>query len=302
MEVGIDRPGLDYRNFELTQYSPLQCQAACQADSACRAFTYVNPGIQGANAHCWLKSALQGPWNYCSYCTSGTLLGQEASTDRGGSDYNNFDLPEARPELCEAACARDYLNCRAYSYVVPGAQGPNARCWLKNGVPSPSANSAVVSGVNRGLEVGIDRPGKDYSNFSLSAANPELCRDSCSRDSKCKAFTYVAPGIQEANAHCWLKSAVPAPSTTSSGIISGVKRGLEINTDRGGSDYNNFDLDVAVPEVCQASCSSDAQCVAFTYVPPGRQTTKAHCWLKNAIPAASSNEGMVSGIKGVEFF
>ena len=35
----------------------------------------------------------------------------EPNVDRPGMDYNDFDLSEARPELCQEACARTLINC-----------------------------------------------------------------------------------------------------------------------------------------------------------------------------------------------
>lgn len=73
----------------------------------------------------------------------------EYDVDRPGSDYRNFDLQAANPDLCAAQCAQDG-RCRAWTYVRPGAQGPNARCWLKDQVPNPVANvSKAISGVKR---------------------------------------------------------------------------------------------------------------------------------------------------------
>jgi PAN domain-containing protein len=37
-----------------------------------------------------------------------------ANTDRHGQDYRNFDLAQARPELCQAECAGD-AKCKAYT-------------------------------------------------------------------------------------------------------------------------------------------------------------------------------------------
>ncbi len=70
----------------------------------------------------------------------------EDNTDRPGSDYSNFDLPSADPNLCSAACEAD-SNCKAFTYVRPGVQGSNARCWLKNSVPDAASGSCCVSGV-----------------------------------------------------------------------------------------------------------------------------------------------------------
>ncbi|MCJ7443943.1 MAG: PAN domain-containing protein, partial [Methanotrichaceae archaeon] len=41
----------------------------------------------------------------------------------------------------------DDPQCRAFVYGKPGYQGPNARCWLKNGVPDQVQAECCVSGV-----------------------------------------------------------------------------------------------------------------------------------------------------------
>jgi len=70
----------------------------------------------------------------------------EYDVDRPGSDYRDFDLPQAMAEACRDACAGD-PQCRAFTYVKPGVQGPNARCWLKESVPQGGPSSCCVSGV-----------------------------------------------------------------------------------------------------------------------------------------------------------
>jgi len=37
------------------------CKAACEADSRCRAWTYVRPGYHGPNARCYLKERVRTP-------------------------------------------------------------------------------------------------------------------------------------------------------------------------------------------------------------------------------------------------
>lgn len=70
MEYNIDRRGDDYRNFELNQADARLCQSACNSESRCKAWTYVNPGIQSSRAMCWLKDRVpQAQSNSC--CTSG---------------------------------------------------------------------------------------------------------------------------------------------------------------------------------------------------------------------------------------
>ena len=72
------------------------------------------------------------------------------------------------------------------------------------------------------IEKDTDRAGKDYKNFELSAPNPELCKAACEKDPKCKAYTYVKPGVQGQGAHCWLKSGVPKANKDQC-CVSGVK-------------------------------------------------------------------------------
>jgi hypothetical protein len=69
----------------------------------------------------------------------------EKGLDRPGSDYKNFAL-DGGPEQCQQACTSD-ANCRAFTWVRPGLQGPQAQCWLKSGVPVSVANGNCVSGV-----------------------------------------------------------------------------------------------------------------------------------------------------------
>jgi len=71
-EFNWDRPGFDYRNFDLQSERPVVCQWQCQKDSRCRAWTYVRPGIQGPNPRCWLKHRVPNPVR-SNCCTSGII-------------------------------------------------------------------------------------------------------------------------------------------------------------------------------------------------------------------------------------
>ena len=57
-EYGTDRPGKDIRNFEMTTADPSICRQECINNGSCKAFTYVQPGVQGSKAKCWLKNAV----------------------------------------------------------------------------------------------------------------------------------------------------------------------------------------------------------------------------------------------------
>jgi hypothetical protein len=67
----IDRPGLDYRSFDLSGDATV-CQSACRGDRRCHAWTWVRSGVQGPSPRCWLKTSVPQPVrNGC--CTSGVI-------------------------------------------------------------------------------------------------------------------------------------------------------------------------------------------------------------------------------------
>lgn len=167
---------------------------------------------------------------------------------------------------------------------------------LAMAVPVPAVADYALT-----VQSNTDRPGLDYSNFNLPAANPDLCVAACAKSSQCQAYTYVKPGVQGSSARCWLKKGIPTP-TSNSCCVSGVKTGKMYitpitNQDRPGSDYSNFNLPSATPDLCLAACAKDANCKAYTYVNPGVQGSSARCWLKNAVPAAKSSTCCTTGVK-----
>jgi beta-lactam-binding protein with PASTA domain len=83
--------------------------------------------------------------------------GMEIDTDRMGSDYVVFDLASPDPAPCQSRCAGD-PQCRAWTYVKPGVQGAQARCYLKNPVPTASHNTCCISGVKEGAAAGLAAP------------------------------------------------------------------------------------------------------------------------------------------------
>ncbi len=154
------------------------------------------------------------------------------------------------------------------------------------------------------MEYRTDRPGGDYRDFELPNADPKACAAACARDKDCKAWTYGKPGVGGEKAHCWLKNEVPEPAEHDeciSGVKGGNAEGLELNTNRAGFDFRDMDLPKADPKACQAACDRDAKCVAWTYVKPGIQGERAHCWLKDQVPEPNEDENCISGIKRIKF-
>lgn len=60
VEPGTNRPGADYWDFIVPSVQACQSQCVNQGGK-CRAWTYANPGVFGADPHCWLKNSIPGP-------------------------------------------------------------------------------------------------------------------------------------------------------------------------------------------------------------------------------------------------
>lgn len=72
--------------------------------------------------------------------------GMEDGIDRPGHDFRSLDLATADPALCQAECVGED-KCMAWTFVKPGVQGDQARCWLKTPAPAKVENDCCVSGV-----------------------------------------------------------------------------------------------------------------------------------------------------------
>ena len=72
----------------------------------------------------------------------------ESGVNRAGSDYKNFEMVPtiAGFEPCKSACEFDE-QCKSWTFVQSGVQGPKAHCWLKNSVPKATNDKCCVSGL-----------------------------------------------------------------------------------------------------------------------------------------------------------
>ena len=156
----------------------------------------------------------------------------QANFDRPGGDYSHALVPSGDPADCALVCERD-RRCRAWSFNYPTDLAGGAVCWLKNSVPQREENLCCVSGVrgagvleprNREMEASTDRLGGDYRNFELkSSEDGDACRQACTSDNKCRAWTYARPGYIGRDARCFLKKEIKPPRRKP-GFISGVVR------------------------------------------------------------------------------
>jgi hypothetical protein len=231
--------------------------------------------------------------------------------------YTRRDGPMARAtSSVKTGCALAIFAMMVFSATA--ARADDANKWT--GTPSYNVGSLHPSMT---LEPDTDRPGANLRVFNLDTAYPQRCAKACQEDAKCRAYTYVKPGVQGPKARCWLKTSVP-PAKSSACCVSGVKTvqggeahptkvpvlegrplptgpiSLEQDTDRPGLNYRSFDLDVPEPKRCQRTCQDDPECKAWTYVKPGVQGPRARCWLKTGVPAAKPNPCCLSGVKTAE--
>ncbi|WP_224243451.1 PAN domain-containing protein [Hyalangium gracile] len=243
----------------------------------------------------WAKLQIEG----LMHAWSGEF---EEDLDRPGNNYRTLILAQAdaTASRCRQECIND-VRCRAYTLVKPGFWDGNGHCFLKDTVGDFQPLPGVVSGLSpkrpySTAEASVDRPGGDYKSFNVN--NTSECMAYCAQDWQCRAFavnTTSTPNV------CWLKNQTPMPVNNRPGISSGARRGLEMDTNRGGSDYLSFQYDHPTPEYCQAECARDNRCRAWTYVPPNN-ANRATCWLKSAVPGPSFGKGLVSGVKWQEYY
>lgn len=222
-EPATDLPGSDYKIGALATADPKLCQAACGRDENCTSFTYVSPGVQGPNALCYLKEGAPARKTGEMCCTSGIKASALVrfdflrDVDMSGQDLTDFEVKTGGSAVCQRACAND-AECKAYTYVKSTNLVPAGRCWLKSGAPAGRSAQCCDSGIKRPgrdamaiTKVGFDLTGSDYHHFTPRASrdHSSICADACGADSKCRAFSYVKPGIQGSDALCYLKGSVP---------------------------------------------------------------------------------------------
>ena len=236
VENGVNRPGGDYKNFDLepTVAGFAPCQSACTHDPSCRAWTYVVAGVQGPKPHCWLKNTVPpaSKDKCCVSGVSGVVAGLEFGTNRPGSDYRNFeisnaDLRDQAELLCKKACDSED-QCKSWTYVKPGIQGPNARCWLKSATPGAQANNCCISGVRpvkpikTGSGGGTGGLDLDPNGKSIQQCQEAFARNRavCDRTGNPVVISSCYQQIQAAQGACVSLAASKAGGTTGGGTTT----------------------------------------------------------------------------------
>ncbi len=138
---------------------------------------------------------------------------------------------------------------------------------------------------------------RGYKFAALQYSQSCMCGNSYGKFGKANNCNMTCKGkASEVCGGSWANSIYEVVSYT--GKRSGYSRGIEVNTDRFGSDYRNFNLPYPDYRLCRDACMKNKKCKAWTYVKPYTlQGPQARCWLKNSVPKAVHNPACVSGVK-----
>lgn len=131
-----------------------------------------------------------------------------------GADIFGYDLPgmplkNVSAAQCEEACIAD-RRCQAFTYNTR-----HGVCFLKSSGERVFRNPNAFAGYRIYLESRLrrstitiaertDYPGNDYREIKEVGFGE--CSDSCEKDDRCRAFTYMAK-----RKSCWLKSSISGP-------------------------------------------------------------------------------------------
>lgn len=216
---GTDRPGSDFWLIRMrgpAAFGP--CAAYCRGTPRCGAFTVVRPTEPGGQYLCYLKDQIPAlVRNGC--CLSGIKEGwrpitaaQIAANPRLGRTPNAGEpFPPPRRPIPPGAL-------QTPPPITPISPIPPTAPPAEPGFGPP------VSGVTN--VDGVDRLGNDYRRI-FPATTARACAEACAGDQpRCRAYTFVKAGYQEAQPVCYLKA--PAPSESPDPCcVSGVSQSPE---------------------------------------------------------------------------
>ncbi len=162
--------------------------------------------------------------------------------------------------------------------------------------------SAIRSGDPRQIEAFLAaNPNHEMANDArrilLDFADDELWETTIARDTERDYRTYLMAfpagrHLEEATAR--LESFGPAAQPDAQVLDPPLQPAFQIfgNLDFQGGDLTADGYRGITLDQCQAQCSADSACVAFTYVQP-----KEWCWTKGSVGPRQASAGMVSGLK-----
>jgi hypothetical protein len=126
------------------------------------------------------------------------------NVDSPGGDFSS--VVNTNFSDCQSMCSSN-SKCVAFEF-----NKVSKSCWLKDRIQDTVRNTDGTLGVKMiTLEFDIDRPGGDYR--SLTTASVQQCRQVCTQEGPCRAFTY-----NRVSSLCWLKDNIPNTVSSTQGI------------------------------------------------------------------------------------
>ena len=212
--------------------------------------------------------------------------GFELGIDRPGMDLRMENQPDIW--ACYNACQADVW-CKAFTFT------DTQQCWLKWGMPQPSANSHVYTFVMTGR--GTPEWGADRTATYDWAWTPtqQACMVRCASDRYCDAWTWDLAG-QSSGDMCTKKWDGSQPfNAYRSNIISGTRGGINYGIDRPSNNWIIPWYTHVNARQCQAYCEEESQCTFW------RNSDSGECIMYQGTPPAGVySEFYTSGVKGQE--
>ncbi|WP_188020330.1 PAN domain-containing protein [Deferribacter autotrophicus] len=308
MEYNTDRPGLDYKNFNLPANDPKLCKQVCDNDPKCKAWTFVKPNtIQGPNPRCWLKYAVPNPIK-SNCCISG--IKKQADMANAESWFKNWKIIKSLNSNIAGSNEKFGWKypVRKIGDAMPPEGAKGAALYLhpiSQTEPTHLQGHYHVSSNKKSLMFRV--AGNKNGDWLMEV-----------RVNGIKAFERVVDGkkwyeltipLQKyygqditvdlfIKANGWFFEYAFIDEITLVNTQSIGPYGIEYNTDRPGFDYKNFDLPQNNALLCKQACDNDPKCKAWTFIKPNTiQGPNPRCWLKYAVPKPVLNTYCVSGVK-----
>lgn len=153
----------------------------------------------------------------------------DTGIDRSGPWYAHIQTALS-PEACCAFCNAEGFKCQSWVYVRVGASNLSSGCYLQQNIPSINEGSSCGQFCSSGykqssliingrcaypggiFELGVDRPGSNYTRLTSIQSHPACCAMCQMEGSKCRAWTFVRDGAPNRESGCFLKSSIPSAS------------------------------------------------------------------------------------------
>lgn len=193
----------------------------CTGDSAIRQITVTNLYVPSKMTHRYARSL-----NFaCATPRNGAAAGGarfDAPSINHGMDVTPI---EGQAQACPGSEYATGLNIRYGKHVnAIGLVCDTIETRAPTGGAGTTQQASSGGNLAPGMEGNTDRPGSDYDKFHINDQRPDRCQSECARQSdRCRAWTYVQPGVQHKLAVCYLKTDIP-PAVASNCCVSGVQK------------------------------------------------------------------------------